>query len=177
MLQRRLFPFAAVIFMTVLLVPFGLAGRGKDKDQDTGKGKDGHVHEMFEKCAKACNDCQRICDGCAHHCTHLVASGKKEHVKTLRSCQDCATVCAAAAQIVARGGPFSDAICKACAEACKRCGDACNAATDDTMMKKCAEECQRCEKACQEMVQHAGHLNDKKIGDPKDKTGSDKSDK
>jgi len=159
MLQRRVLQFAAVILLTGLLVPMGQAGGGKDKGTD--KGKDGHHHEMFDKCAKACNDCQRICDACTHHCAHMVSQGKKEHMKTLRSCQDCATVCAAAAQIVARGGPFSDTICKACADVCKRCGDACDKVGEDKMMKQCADECHRCEKACQEMVKHVGHMLDK----------------
>ena len=36
-----------------------------------------------------------------------VAEGKKEHLKTLRSCQDCAALCSTSAQIVSRAGPFS----------------------------------------------------------------------
>jgi len=139
----------------------GLQGEKENKAQPDkkvqGKGDHQAHHAMLEKCAKACNDCQRICDACARHCTHLVAEGKKEHVKTLRTCQDCASFCATAAQIVSRGGPFADLICKGCAEACNRCGKACKEHSDD-MMQKCAEECARCEKACQEMVQHAGHL-------------------
>jgi hypothetical protein len=110
----------------------------------------------FEECAKACNDCQRSCDMCSSHCAKMVADGKKDHLTTLETCQDCATHCSAAASIVARKGPFSDTICKACAEACKRCGDACEKFNDDSMMKKCADECRKCEKACQEMLKHVG---------------------
>jgi hypothetical protein len=111
-------------------------------------------HEAFEKCAKACTDCQRECDHCAAHCAKMLAEGKKDHLKTLRTCQDCATHCAAAAGIVARMGPFSDLICTACAEACARCGKACERFPDDKHMKRCAEECFRCEKACREMLKH-----------------------
>jgi hypothetical protein len=85
----------------------------------------------------------------------LVSEGKKEHLKTLQTCQDCATLCSAAASIVARMGPFSDTICTACAEACKRCGDECEKHSHDSIMKKCAEECRKCANACNEMLKHA----------------------
>jgi hypothetical protein len=116
--------------------------------------KDAHG-AMAEKCAKACGDCQRMCDMCAKHCADLLAQGKKEHVKTLATCQDCATFCSAAACIVSRQGPFSDEICKSCAEACARCGKACEEYPNEPTMKRCAEECRRCEQACKEMLKHA----------------------
>jgi hypothetical protein len=84
----------------------------------------------------------------------MVAQGKKEHQTTLRTCLDCATHCSAAAQITARRGPFSDLICKACAEACAKCGKECAKFSEDEHMKKCADECRRCEKACREMLTH-----------------------
>src|ERR1700733_5428311 len=69
-----------------------------------------------ETCAKACNDCQRMCDSCVTHCADLAAEGNmKGHLTTLKECQDCATCCTAAAQIVARGGPHSVLICECCA--------------------------------------------------------------
>ena len=110
---------------------------------------------VYDECAKACNDCQRACDACGGHCAMLVSEGKKEHLKTLQTCQDCATLCSAAASIVARMGPFSDTICTACAEACKRCGDECEKHSHDSIMKKCAEECRKCANACNEMLKHA----------------------
>jgi hypothetical protein len=116
----------------------------------------GHHDDHFMQCAKACDDCGRICDACAAHCAQMIAEGKKEHLKTLATCADCATACKAASCIVARKGPFSDLICTACADACKRCGDACEQFKDDPMMRHCAEECRKCEKACREMLKHIG---------------------
>ena len=87
----------------------------------------------------------------------FVTSG--EYVAThtsLRLTQDCATVCAAAASVVARGGPMQDLICKACADACKRCGDEC-AKHDTPVMKRCAEVCRRCEAECRKMIAPGGH--------------------
>src|SRR5262249_39007845 len=116
-----------------------------------------HKHDShFMDCAKACHACARECDACGAHCAKLIAEGKKEHLKTLKTCQDCGTFCSAAACITARSGPFSDLICKSCADACKRCGDACSKYKTDEMMKRCADECYRCEKACKEMLKHTG---------------------
>lgn len=112
--------------------------------------------EPMMACAKACDDCGRMCDACGAHCAKLVAGGKREHLKTLQTCQDCATVCQAASCVVARKGPFADLICTACADACKRCGEACEAFKDEPMMKRCAEECRKCETACREMLKHVG---------------------
>lgn len=108
----------------------------------------------FETCAKACDDCKRACDMCAAHCAKLLSDGKKEHLVTLKTCSDCASICAAASCVVSGSGPFSDLICKACEKACKRCGDECAKFKNDPMMTKCAEECRKCEKACQEMLKH-----------------------
>jgi hypothetical protein len=135
-----------------LTTAFFLSAAGAADDKS-----DGHEHHMqaFEHCSKACNDCQRACDSCGQHCARLLAEGKKEHFKTLQTCQDCATHCVAAARITARGGPFADLICTACAEACMRCGKECDKSPDEHM-KKCAEECRKCEKACREMLKHTG---------------------
>jgi hypothetical protein len=116
-----------------------------------------HKHGALLDCAKACDDCARICDACAAHCADMLAEGKKDHRKTVRTCADCADICRAAGSVTARTGPFADTICTACAEACKRCGDACEAHKSDAMMAKCAEECRRCEKACRDMLKHLAH--------------------
>ena len=113
--------------------------------------------DAMAACARACSDCQRMCDMCATHCAHQLHAGHKEHLTTLATCRDCADFCSAAAEIVARGGPFAALICGSCAEACARCGAACEKFPDDAHMKACAVECRKCEKACKEMVAHVGH--------------------
>jgi hypothetical protein len=110
--------------------------------------------EAMQACAKACSDCQRQCDSCATHCAHLVGDGKKQHITTLMTCQDCANICTTAAQIVARNGPMAGLICAPCAEACAQCGKECEKFPNDQHMKRCAEECRKCEKACRDMVKH-----------------------
>jgi hypothetical protein len=132
-------------FGLALAVALILAGNAPAADEH---------HGAYDRCARACSDCQRSCDSCATHCANMLARGQKDHRRTLATCQDCATHCSAAACIVARRGPFSDTICKACAEACARCGKACEAFPDDDHMKECARECRKCEKACREMLDH-----------------------
>jgi hypothetical protein len=109
----------------------------------------------FLVCAKACDDCARICDTSSAHCAKLVADGKNEHMQTLKLCQDCAAVCRAAAAVTARDGPMADLITLACADACKRCGDECEKHASDPVMKGCADQCRACEKVCREMNQQA----------------------
>jgi len=111
-------------------------------------------HRSYDECANACAACQRVCDSCAAHCLGLVAEGKKEHQQTLQTCLDCAEICAAANRIVSRSGPFSDTICRACAEACDRCAKACEQFPSDEYMAQCAKECRTCQKACEAMLSH-----------------------
>jgi hypothetical protein len=144
----------------LLAVSFAFAGAVAPKDdkpaaaQPAPKAVDGHMSHFMD-CAKACDDCARICNLCAAHCTKMAVDGKKEHLETVRTCIDCATICNSASAVVIKGGPFSDLICTACAEACKRCGDACEKmGSGDPIMKQCADECRKCEKSCRMMLKH-----------------------
>jgi Domain of Unknown Function (DUF326) len=134
------------------VVVFAQNAQTQDKKMDHSE-----HNAMMQACAKACSDCQQMCNSCTTHCTHMLLQGKKEHLTSLRTCQDCATICSSAAQIVARGGPFSNTICTACAEACSSCGKECEKFTDDQHMKSCAEECRKCEKVCRAMVKDMAH--------------------
>lgn len=110
----------------------------------------------FAQCAKACTECMRECESCANHCAHLIAGGKKEHLKTLGTCSDCSEFCAAAAKITSHHGPMAGLSCEACAKACDTCGTECEKFPDDAHMKRCAEACRDCAKACREMIEHVG---------------------
>jgi len=128
--------------------------------QDSRNNQQTH-NEAMRACAKACSDCQRECDACATHCAHMVKDGKAQHLTTLMTCQDCAGICATAAQIVSRHGPFSGLICESCTDACARCAKECERFPDDAHMKRCAEECRKCEKACKDMLKHIGEAKRK----------------
>ena len=118
-----------------------------------------HDHAMMggktSECAKACSDCARACSSCSTHCAEMLGAGKAAHKASLMSCQDCADVCNAAAEIVSRRGPMTDLICRACADACGLCGKECEKFPSDKHMTMCAKECRRCEKACRDMLKRA----------------------
>jgi hypothetical protein len=114
-------------------------------------------HEHFVKCAKACAECQVSCDSCFHHCSALVAAGKKEHVKTMHSCVDCAEFCALAAKLSARQSPLSATACDGCAKACDDCAKECEKFRDDKHMADCAKACRDCAKSCRTMIEHLKH--------------------
>ncbi len=119
---------------------------------------EGHKdHEQFDKCAKACADCQLHCDSCFHHCVGLVAKGDKDHVKTMHNCVDCAEVCSTAARLVSRHSALSSPACEACAKCCDLCAEGCEKFRDDKHMAACAKSCRDCAKACREMIKHLAH--------------------
>lgn len=140
------------IVLGTLLCVLALVGWATDKAVAAQQ----HAHGHFDKCAKACTDCLRECEACAHHCALMVADGKKEHLKTLGTCADCGDFCALAAKVVSRHGPMAIPTCEACARACDICGAACEKFPDDDHMKRCDRACRDCAKACREMVMQAG---------------------
>ena len=73
------------MFAFAMIALFGFAQQGQTQDK-----KVDHMehNEMLQACAKACSDCQRMCDMCATHCSHMLAEGKKEHMPTLGACPD-----------------------------------------------------------------------------------------
>ena len=118
-------------------------------------GETDHNHGgPFDQCAKACSDCLRECESCAHHCANLVASGEKDHLRTLGTCADCAEVCTAAAKVVSRHGPLAGTICESCFKACGMCAAECEKHSQDEHMKRCAIACRDCAKACRDMIKH-----------------------
>ena len=117
-----------------------------------------HVHRSpaMQKCIAACRDCTDQCETCFVHCTNLVASGKKEHLPTLKSCIDCGDLCAIAAKIMARNGALVGPSCDGCAKGCDACATACEKYPDDEHMKACAKACRDCAKVCRAMLKETG---------------------
>jgi hypothetical protein len=163
MIGRREFGLAGVSALALAALDGRVRAQDvqQDKVRKVGQDQDhaGHKAKMFEECAAACSDCQRSCDSCAAHCARLMQHGHKEHASILATCQDCGDICSAAARIVARGGPFSTLVCRACADACARCAKECDKFPDDKHMTACAAECRKCEKACKEMLDHPAQGN------------------
>jgi hypothetical protein len=111
-----------------------------------------HATPEMEACLKACAHCAKECESCFAHCVGMVAEGKKEHVATLRSCNDCGDMCAMSGKLIARDGAFMNQMCEACAKACDGCGAECAKFPHDEHMARCAQACKDCAAACREMV-------------------------
>jgi hypothetical protein len=108
--------------------------------------------DLYTRCAHACAACNVTCVRCARHCAGMVASGMKEHTKSLHLSQDCADLCGAAARICARRGPMARAACQACVQSCKACGMECGKYPQMKPMRDCARACAACATVCQRMV-------------------------
>jgi hypothetical protein len=151
--MRRLRLDLVLGLAAVALLATGGVATGGDKKAHMGHDK------VFAECAKACGVCAGECESCMAHCVKLVADGKKDHLKTLRTCADCADVCVSAGRIVARHGPFAHLICEPCAKACEQCAKSCEKFSDDKHMTRCAKACRDCERACRAMLKHTAHLD------------------
>jgi hypothetical protein len=97
------------------------------------------------------DECARTCTLCADACLG------EEMVDQLRRCiglnLDCAALCRAAGDVIARQSEPDPAVLRAtreaCAAACAACGAECASHADmHEHCKVCAESCQRCEDAC-----------------------------
>ncbi|HSJ62720.1 MAG TPA: four-helix bundle copper-binding protein, partial [Gemmatimonadaceae bacterium] len=84
----------------------------------------------------------------------------EDDVQRLADCirldRDCADACAAAARMMARGGPLAREICDMCAEACDRCAAECERhAEHHDHCRLCAEACRKCAEECRRMAKVA----------------------
>jgi len=117
--------------------------------------QESHPHaEHFTKCARACADCMNSCDSCYIHCVGLVTGGKQDHVRALKSCVDCAELCATAAKLASRHSFYATIACEACAKTCDECATMCEKFPDDRHMAACAKACTDCAAACRDMIKH-----------------------
>jgi hypothetical protein len=128
---------------TLLLAP-GAPAKPADADHA------GH----FMQCAKACADCQQMCDSCYKHCLTKTLGGGKEHGPSAEYCVDCAECCKLAATLSARQSPLSGPACECCAKCCDECAASCEKMPDDQHMTQCAKQCRECAKVCRAMVKH-----------------------
>ena len=101
-MKNRMFGEIGLIALALTLAIVGV-----DASANQAQAADTKADPKMQECAKACSDCQRVCDLCATHCANLLADGKKEHLSCLMHCRDCATCCAACSQVCASGGPLS----------------------------------------------------------------------
>ncbi len=112
------------------------------------------LDNKLQECIGHCSGCHNLCVNTIAHCLDL--GGKhaaREHILLL---QDCADICATAADFMLRGSTFHRQTCGVCAEICQRCAeDLERLGPKDEVMKLCAQLCRRCAEACREMSRAA----------------------
>lgn len=99
---------------------------------------------------EACVDCAQACTACADAC--LAEDMVADLRKCIRTDLDCATICAATADVLSRqtgsDANVTRAQVEACKAACTACGDECEQhASMHGHCRVCAEACRRCEQA------------------------------
>ena len=99
---------AILATLATLVLAVGLFAA--DDKKHTTTADTSHFVEL-EKCIKACVDCAKECESCFNYCTDLLAKGEKMHATTVRTCNDCGELCAVAAKLQSRQGPFMVPAC------------------------------------------------------------------
>jgi hypothetical protein len=110
-----------------------------------------HTDDEMTKCIQLCRDCHAMCTQTISHCLKL--GGRHAAPDHIRLMEDCAQMCATAADYMLRESPFHDRICRLCSDLCKQCGKDCEeVAGDDQMVKQCLEMCRKCAGSCDRMA-------------------------
>ncbi|MBC74605.1 MAG: four-helix bundle copper-binding protein [Halobacteriovoraceae bacterium] len=99
--------------------------------------------------------CSTTCYTCADACLSQQETNKL--TDCIRINLDCATICEATTQILARPASYNTSFAKkmieACKEVCRACAEECEKhANMHEHCKICAQSCRTCVKACQEFL-------------------------
>src|SRR5262249_20542730 len=108
------------------------------------------VADRFSHQVHACMDalarCHTTCLSMVMtHCFEL--GGGHKRPQHLRLMLDCATVCAATADLLAHKSQFHNRVCALCADICEVCAEDCEHLGQ---MEECVESCRRCLELCRE---------------------------
>lgn len=119
--------------------------------------------QSYHDCIEVCAECLVACEMCADGCL------QEDSVKMLITCiqldRDCADACTAAIRTMARGGPLSAEVCRACAVACEACAEECERhASHHEHCRVCAEVCRRCAEECRRMAAAGSNRNERYAG-------------
>ena len=94
---------------------------------------------------------------CAHECRHCAQACQDEkNAAELEACirldQDCADICALAADLMRRHSRFHLRLCQLCAEACDACAEECARHAHMDHCRECEEACRRCAESCRSIA-------------------------
>jgi len=113
--------------------------------------------KQIKDCIAACEACARICGECHDDMIGMSHEGHAGDMdlmaRCIRLCRECADICHLSAAWMSRLSPFSEAVCRLCAEICDTCAEACEQhAPEHALCGPCAKECRRCAEACRHMA-------------------------
>lgn len=107
-----------------------------------------HLTSEMRACIDDCLDCQVTCLSYAiGHCLEM--GGRHTEPAHFKLMLDCAEICQAAANFMARGSEHHRHVCRECAEICRACAASCQELGD---MQECVEACLRCAASCEKMA-------------------------
>jgi len=95
-----------------------------------------------------CLSCHVICLAQALGSNPAKSVGQLDADRT-RLMLDCAEICQAAANFLARGSDHHQQVCLACVEVCRACAASCQEVGG---MHECVEACWRCAATCEELL-------------------------
>jgi hypothetical protein len=110
---------------------------------------------VIAACVKACYGCSESCTLCADAC---LGEGQLDELRRcMRLDLDCAAICLATGQVVARQTEPDNNMLRsqleACATACRICAEECDRhASKHQHCRLCAESCRLCERACNDLI-------------------------
>lgn len=108
------------------------------------------LSDAMRQCLKNCSDCSAVCQETLSHCLGL--GGPHAEAAHIGLLLDCAELCAASANFMARGSSFHSQVCGVCASICEQCAQDCERFDDDQTMGQCAQTCRRCAESCRKMA-------------------------
>lgn len=106
-------------------------------------------HDMtaaLRACVDACHACRTQClVTVAHGAESGGALAAAPHMQVLL---DCAVLCAATVDLLARGSVHHRDLCRVCADVCRACETSCRQMPHGSTVARCAELCAACANAC-----------------------------
>jgi hypothetical protein len=109
------------------------------------------ISSEMRNCISMCLDCHAVCTETAGYVLHGgTKHSESQHLVTLL---DCAQICLAHADLMARRSPHHAELAQVCADLCSACASQCDEHSgDDAKMKHCADVCRKCEESCRRMA-------------------------
>lgn len=109
-----------------------------------------HTNQQMQIWIDQCQNCSTVCLQTVAHC--LKKGGIYTGGQLVGLLLDCAEICRANANIMARGSTFHGLTSAVCAEICRACAQECAVLHEDPELKNCAQVCLQCEQSCREMA-------------------------